>query len=91
MEYGVYKSQRQEINQAALTQFLISLEIIPFDVNATAIYGEIRANLERQGIVIGAMDMLIAAQVMALGLTLVSNNVNEFIRIPNLKLENWID
>ena len=89
LEYGVYKSQRQEQNRAALSQFLSPLTIVPFDQNATQTYGEIRAELERQGIVIGSMDMLIAAQAISLGLTLVTNNVRELSRIPGLVLENW--
>jgi tRNA(fMet)-specific endonuclease VapC len=53
LEYGVYKSQRQQQNQSALSQFLIPLQIIPFDASATQTYGRIRAELEQQGIVIG--------------------------------------
>jgi tRNA(fMet)-specific endonuclease VapC len=91
LEYGVYKSQRQEQNRVALSQFLIPLEILPFDEQATLIYGRIRAELERQGIVIGSMDMLIASQAISLGLTLVTNNVRKLSRIPGLVLENWVD
>ncbi|NJN12003.1 MAG: type II toxin-antitoxin system VapC family toxin [Richelia sp. RM2_1_2] len=91
LEYGVYKSQRQEQNHAALSQFLIPLEILPFDEQATQTYGRIRAELERQGIVIGSMDMLIASQAISLGLILVTNNVRELSRIPELVLENWVD
>lgn len=91
LEYGVYKSQRQEQNNAALSQFLIPLEILPFDEQATQTYGRIRAELECQGIVIGSMDMLIASQAISLGLILVTNNVRELSRIPELVLENWVD
>ncbi|GET39466.1 PilT protein domain-containing protein [Microseira wollei NIES-4236] len=69
--------------------FLSPLTIVPFDQTATQTYGQIRAELERQGIVIGSMDMLIAAQAISLGLTLVTNNVRELSRIPGLVLENW--
>ncbi|NES00667.1 MAG: type II toxin-antitoxin system VapC family toxin [Symploca sp. SIO1B1] len=91
LEYGVYKSQRLEKNRAALNQFLIPLEVIPFDERATQAYGQIRADLERQGIVIGGMDMLIASQAISLGLILVTNNVRELSRIPGLAIENWIN
>jgi tRNA(fMet)-specific endonuclease VapC len=91
LEYGVYKSQRQEQNRVALSQFLIPLEILPFDEQATQTYGRIRAELERQGIIIGSMDMLIASQTISLGLILVSNNIRELSRIPGLVLENWVD
>ncbi|MGB6296643.1 MAG: type II toxin-antitoxin system VapC family toxin [Rivularia sp. (in: cyanobacteria)] len=91
LEYGVYKSQRQEKNKLALTQFLIPLEIVSFDEISTQLYGQIRAELEKKGTVIGAMDMLIASQAMSLGLTLVTNNIKEFSRIPGLVLENWVE
>lgn len=91
LEYGVYKSQHREKNKLALTQFLIPLEIVPFDDKSTLLYGQIRAELERKGTVIGAMDMLIASQAMSLGLTLVTNNIKEFSRIAGLVLENWVE
>jgi tRNA(fMet)-specific endonuclease VapC len=91
LEYGVYKSQRQEPNRAALIQFLITLPVVPFDERSTQTYGQIRAGLERQGIVVGPMDLLIASQAISLGLTLVTNNVRELSRIPELTLENWVD
>lgn len=91
LEYGVSKSHRPTQNQDALNQFLQPLQIIPFDLGVTQVYGSIRANLERQGIVVGAMDLLIASQAVALGLILVTNNVREFSRISNLVLENWVE
>ncbi|WP_249213932.1 MULTISPECIES: type II toxin-antitoxin system VapC family toxin [unclassified Synechocystis] len=89
LEYGVSKSQRQSKNRDALMQFLLPLEIVEFNQEAAIAYGNIRSNLESRGLVIGAMDMLIAAHALSLGVTLVSNNVREFSRINNLSLENW--
>lgn len=91
LEYGVCKSQQQEKNRSALMQFLIPLEIVEFDQAAATVYGAIRSDLESRGLVIGAMDMLIAAHALSLGVTLVSNNVREFSRIANLSLENWAE
>ncbi|MBK1986774.1 type II toxin-antitoxin system VapC family toxin [Sphaerospermopsis aphanizomenoides BCCUSP55] len=91
LEYGVAKSQQQEKNRNALLQFLLPLQIVEFNQASATIYGEIRSNLESQGIVIGAMDMLIAAHALSLGVTLVTNNVREFSRITNLSLENWVE
>ncbi|MEQ9368282.1 MAG: type II toxin-antitoxin system VapC family toxin [Coleofasciculus chthonoplastes F3-SA18-01] len=91
LEYGVCKSQQQEKNRSALMQFLIPLEIVEFDQAAATVYGSIRSDLESRGLVIGAMDMLIAAHALSLGITLVSNNVREFSRIANLSLENWAE
>ncbi|WP_016952788.1 type II toxin-antitoxin system VapC family toxin [Anabaena sp. PCC 7108] len=91
LEYGVAKSQQQEKNRNALLQFLLPLQIVEFNQASATIYGEIRSNLESQGIVIGAMDMLIAAHALSLGVTLVTNNVREFSRISTLSLENWVE
>lgn len=91
LEYGVYKSQQPDKNKLALEQFLLPLEIIPFDEKSTTIYGKIRTRLEKQGQVIGSMDMLIASQALALNLVLVTNNVKEFARIPELIIENWTE
>ena len=91
LEYGVCKSQQQEKNRNALIQFLVPLETVEFDQNAATVYGSIRSELENRGLVIGSMDMLIAAHALSLGVTLVSNNVREFLRISSLFLENWAE
>ncbi len=90
LQYGVAKSQAQQSNSEALSEFLIPIEILPFDESATQAYGSIRTLLERQGNIIGAMDLLIAAHAVSLDAILVTNNVKEFERVPNLKIENWV-
>jgi len=89
--YGVSKSQYKERNLAALEMFLMPLDVVPFDAHATGIYGDIRADLERLGQVIGGNDLFIAAHALGLNATLVSNNLKEFSRVPNLSLENWVE
>lgn len=91
LEYGVAKSEQQEKNRAALLQFLLPLEIVEFNQASATIYGSIRSDLESRGLIIGAMDMLIAAHALSLGVTLVTNNIREFSRIPTLLLENWVE
>ncbi len=91
LEYGAYKSNNVDKNRAALNQFLLPLEIVGFGTQATQTYGQIRASLSRQGLVIGSMDMLIAAQALSQNLILVTNNINEFQRIAGLQLENWVN
>jgi len=90
LQYGVQKSQYTEQNQRALEQFLIPLVVASFDEQAAVMYGKIRAALETQGTPIGALDMLIAAHALSLGATLVTNNVREFSRVPELQLVNWV-
>ena len=71
-------------------QLLLVLNVLPFEDQAAIEYGKIRAYLERQGKPIGPLDMLIAGHAKAEGLTLVTNNVKEFERVPGLKVENWV-
>jgi tRNA(fMet)-specific endonuclease VapC len=90
LEYGVHKSTTPQKNAIALMKFLLPFEVIPFSEEAAPSYGKIRADLEVRGKPIGANDMLIAATALAGGFTLVTNNENEFNRIPGLKIENWV-
>ena|SRR5690554_800951 len=89
LQYGVEKSKYKERNKLALAAFLSSIEILPFSDNAAAEYGRIRANLEKQGNIIGAYDLMIGAHALSENITLVTNNAKEFRRIENLSLENW--
>jgi len=89
LAYGVKKSIHPEKNRAALNQFLMPLYIIDFDTKAATEYGAIRAELEKAGTPIGPLDMLIAAHVKSIGLTLVTNNEKEFNRVSGLTIENW--
>jgi tRNA(fMet)-specific endonuclease VapC len=89
LDFGVAKSGSAR-NRDALAKFLAPLEILPFDEAAMRAYGPIRAGLERGGNPIGALDLLIAAHAQSLDVSLVTNNVREFSRVPGLRLENWI-
>lgn len=91
LHYGVEKSAAREKNASALEAFLLPLEIVPFDLDSALAYGKIRADLEKRGRPIGGMDMLLAAQAMAQGFTLITHNLKEFTRIPDLKCETWVD
>ena len=89
LEFGVQKSLYPSKNQDALEQFLLPLVILDFNHEAARAYGRLRALLEAQGRVIGALDMLIAAHALSQSLPLATNNVREFSRISGLKVLNW--
>ena len=89
LEYGISKSTRPEQNRQALMVLLSRISIVPFDENAAREYGRIRDDLTKKGTLIGANDLLIAAHACAMGVTLITNNVREFERVENLKIENW--
>ncbi|MDY7032211.1 MAG: type II toxin-antitoxin system VapC family toxin [Thermodesulfobacteriota bacterium] len=90
IEYGVVKSSKPGQNQLALTQFLAPIEILPYGDEAAKPYGSIRAFLEKQGSPIGSLDMLIAAHALSTDCILVTNNEEEFSRVPNLNIDNWV-
>ena len=90
LQFGVTNSSKPEKNQLALTEFLAPLEVLDFPSAAAVTFGEIRSRLKRAGTPIGSYDLLIAAHALEQGLTLVTNNLKEFKRVPGLELENWM-
>ena len=90
LEYGVIKSSKPEQNHLALAQFLTPMEILHYGDEAAQHYGKLRVYLEKHGTPIGSLDMLIAAHALSKDCVLITNNVNEFERVPNLKINNWV-
>ena len=90
LQYGVEKSSSKRFNQGILDDFFSRLTLLPWNEEAARQYGRIRAFLENEGSPIGNMDLLIAAHALSQEHTLVSNNLGEFERIPDLKYENWV-
>ena len=88
--YGANKSKQVKNNLKRLEEFLKPFSIIPYDETASFAYGEIRSDLEKNGKVIGPLDMLIAAHALSRNLILVTNNIKEFKRVKSLSVENWI-
>jgi tRNA(fMet)-specific endonuclease VapC len=88
--YGVARSQRQRENAERLRVFLAgNVDIVPFEEEDAAIAGELRAALEADGTPIGPYDLLIAAQSLRTGATLVTANVSEFQRVKGLSWQDW--
>ena len=88
--HGVEKSMAVDKNRLALTLLLSNIEVLDFDINAANNYGKIRTYLEKQGTPIGPLDMMIAAHAQSLGYSIVTNNIKEFMRVPNLGVCNWV-
>jgi len=89
LEYGVSKSSRPAQNKMALAEFLAPIEVVPYGDMAAQEYGRLRAHLEKHGTPIGSLDMLIAAHALSLGCALVTNDEEEFRRVPRLRVQNW--
>jgi len=90
LEFGAEKSVHSERNRARLTALAERLPLVGIDRETTRHYARIRALLEIRGTPIGANDTWIAAQALAIGATLVTDNQREFSRVPGLALENWL-
>lgn len=88
--HGAEKSSQISANLAAVEDFCSRLEVLPYGAKAAQHYGSIRAALEQQGQPIGVNDLHIAGHARSEGLTLVTNNVSEFARVPGLRVENWV-
>ena len=91
LELGVEKSAYREKNAARLAGLVEKLELAPLDGQVSQRYAKIRAHLERHGTPIGANDLWIAAQGLALGAVVVTDNLAEFRRVPGLLTENWLN
>jgi len=89
LRYGAAKKGSPRLS-AQLEAVLEALEVLPFKTPADAAYGSLRARLEEAGRPIGANDLLIAAQALALGYTVITDNEREFGRVEGLRVENWL-
>jgi tRNA(fMet)-specific endonuclease VapC len=88
--YGVARSARRRENAERLRVFLSGgIEVSAFDEDDAKTAGELRATLEGAGTPIGPYDLLIAAQALRTGATLVTANVAEFTRVPDLQWQDW--
>jgi tRNA(fMet)-specific endonuclease VapC len=88
--HGAENSSRVSDNLLAIEDFVSRIEVLPYTTKASQHYGAIRAALEKRGQVIGVNDLHIAAHARSEGLTVVTNNTDEFARVPALLVENWV-
>ena len=89
LRYGAAKKGSSRL-AAQLEAVLGALDVLPFEAPADEAYGQIRTQLEQAGRPIGGNDLLIAAQAIALGYTIVTDNEAEFARVDNLPMQNWV-
>ena len=88
--HGATKYDRATKREAVLDAFLRPFQKLPFDSTCVPQYARIRDHLERKGNVIGGNDLMIAAIALTHDLTVVTNNCQEFNRVPGLRVEDWI-
>jgi tRNA(fMet)-specific endonuclease VapC len=89
LSFGAEYSRDPARGHQTVAEFLAPLEQLDFPADAALTYSRIRTHLQRQGRMIGPLDLLIASHAVHLKLCLVTNNMSEYSRIPELNLENW--
>jgi tRNA(fMet)-specific endonuclease VapC len=89
LEFGVQNSQQVDRNRIAMIKFLFYFNILNFDGSDAIEYGKIKAELRKKGQIIGQIDLLLAAQAVNRKMTLITNNLKEFLRVDGLKVEDW--
>ena len=87
--YGAERSSQTERNLKDIEGMAARLEVLPFNDLAALHFGQLRAELASAGKPIGPYDQMIAGHARALGLVMVTNNVEEFKRVPGLRIDNW--
>ncbi|WP_439850595.1 type II toxin-antitoxin system tRNA(fMet)-specific endonuclease VapC [Pseudomonas syringae] len=88
--YGAEKSSSPERNLAVVEGFAARLEVLPYDGDAAAHTGMIRAELARAGTPIGPYDQMIAGHARSLGLVVITDNLREFRRVDGLRVDDWV-
>ena len=88
--FGARKSARPSATRREIDAFLEPFDVLPFDAGAAEAYARTRFDLERVGRPIGERDLLIASIGLARGLTIVTHNLSEFARVPDLTTEDWL-
>ncbi len=89
LRYGAAKKGSARLT-AQVEAVLSAMEVLAFEEPADRVYGMLRAQQEKKGNLVGGNDLLIAAQAISLGFTLVTANVREFARVKGLRCENWL-
>ena len=91
MEYGASKSHWGERTREIMHAFLASFSTLPFTERDAILFGNLRAHLEKEGTPVGVLDVMIGAQGIANGLTVVTHNTRVFSRLPGIMIEDWVE
>jgi tRNA(fMet)-specific endonuclease VapC len=89
LRFGILKRNSERLT-FLVENLLDRVSILPYEDKEASHFAEIRLDLERNGTPIGTTDLFIAAHAKSLEATLVTANIREFVRVPGLKVENWV-
>jgi tRNA(fMet)-specific endonuclease VapC len=88
---GAAKSARPTHNRREVERFAARLDVLPFDSDAAEHAADIRAAVERRGVMLGPYDVMIAGHARSRGLTVITGNLGEFRRVSGSRCEDWLD
>lgn len=88
--FGAYHSQRKNENLKRLRDFFLDIDVLPFDEDASELFGQYKALLTQKGNVIEDADLMIASIAIAHDAILVTHNIKHFARLEGLKYETWV-
>jgi tRNA(fMet)-specific endonuclease VapC len=89
LRFGADKRRSKRLH-TLIDTFTDTVEVLPFDAAAAAVFGRVCAGLQSKGTPIGTLDTLIAAHALSLKLILVTNNTKHFKQVRGLKTQNWL-
>ena len=90
LEYGAHRSSRSAQSFAALRDFAASVQVADLDPEVARQYGRLRAGLHAIGRPIGPNDLWIAAHALTRDVPLITHNLSEFRRVPDLSVDTWL-
>lgn len=90
LRYGANCSARPQANHQAIDDFISGIPILGVDQEIVQTFADIKAQLRKEGTLLEDWDLMIAATARTHQLTLITNNVDHFSRIPALRLDNWV-
>jgi tRNA(fMet)-specific endonuclease VapC len=88
LRFGVARRPEAATLKKVVEEFLLRVEVLPWNSEAAQQYARIRASLEKEGEPMGNLDMMITAQALAVEAVLVTHD-RVFPRVKGLKVEDW--
>lgn len=84
------RQNRDKLLRAIDEDLLQDVKLLDYDRQSAAVFGALRATLLNQGVVVNAVDVMIAAVALQHDLTMVTHNTRDFENVPDLRIEDWL-
>jgi tRNA(fMet)-specific endonuclease VapC len=88
---GAYRHPDPARLLALIDDLVREVHVLDFDSHCAEQFGQLRGQLLQQGVAVSTADLMIAAVALVHDLTLVTHNTQDFVNIPDLRLEDWLE